>query len=180
MKKIAMLALLFCFINAEAKIFSTGAKAPILLPHGRSGSTSVAVYQTIDELTFTLADGGDAMFMIVADLYLAGCSATGDSRRCNMGESNAGNQKLMIIEVSTGRVVLEEIFKYTVSAGTSFDPSVTKVQDKVAVKAGVNMTTSPHIVAENLKSGNYIARYQIRNDYFPMNVHSKRLTVIAD
>lgn len=175
-----VLSVFFCTSMASAKIYSAGAKSPVELPNGRSGATSIATYQNMNEVAFELTASSSVMIFTTTDLYLKGCSATGVAERCGTGEANSGNQKLVIIHLATNRVVQEEIFKYGLSSGAVFDASVIHTKDKVAIRVGANTTSTIHMVSSNLPAGRYLARLQVRNDFNPMFVHSKSISVISE
>lgn len=175
MKCLLLCLSLFAANNAFSAIVSVGSAAPVALPNGRVGSTPTATYRTVHQLSFSLSAAQTVMFLTTSDLYLRACSGTGIAGRCPLGESISGNQRILVINKANKAIVYQEIFKYALSAGTVY-PSGTPANEKATVISGVNETSSLHGVA-NLNAGNYELQLQVRNDFYPMTIHPKRLTV---
>lgn len=178
MKLSLILITIIASLSAHAKVFSTGMQQPILLPNGRNGSTSIAQYKNVNSVAFKLEVSSAVLIFSTADLYLTSCSATGIADRCPLGETTTGNQQLVIVDNATNTTVYSEIFKYGLSSGVIF-PSTTTSNDKLSAKAGANITSTLHGVSRVLPAGNYTAYLQVRNDFNPMTVHPKRLTILV-
>ncbi len=163
-----------------AKIATSGRMAPVSLPNGRTGSTPTAVYQMINEVTFSISAPQNVMLFATTVLYLGSCSGSSvAAARCPFTESAAGNEKLSIIEVSTNTVVGEEIFEYSLST-TSLFPSVVPETERPSIGNGAKRASTPHFVVGLTRPGTYKARLEIRNDFRPITAHSKRITVVYE